>query len=85
VACEAGQNSILTGSSELMSECASRAFARCAGRPIGLGNPPRGPRQFKYSNLLSVLIILTLLPIKGKRTIDCTQSINMQGADTKLI
>ena len=34
---EATQNSILTGSSELMIKCGSRAFDRCATRPSGLG------------------------------------------------
>ena len=36
-ASEISQNSILTGSSELMIEYASRAFRRCATRPSGLG------------------------------------------------
>ena len=70
------QNSILTGSSELIIEYASKAFRRCAGRPIGLGNPTGERRQFKHSNLLSTFI-MGLFTTKGKRTVRVACGLDM--------
>ena len=76
------QNSILTGSSELIIEYASKAFRRCAGRPIGLGNPTGERRQFKHSNLLSTFI-MGLFTTKGKRTVRVVCGLDMLGGSVQ--